>query len=75
MSSQQPFEVNVSRHFVSWLPDSRVSLALTTYQTNRLFLKGETLPERNETFFVLLSNASGASITDGTGVGKIKNDD
>src|SRR5688500_11867392 len=29
-----------SRHFVNWLADLRISLAVTTYQTNRLFLLG-----------------------------------
>jgi hypothetical protein len=33
-------EFTVSRHFLSWLHDARLSLAFTTYQTNRLFLVG-----------------------------------
>jgi uncharacterized protein (TIGR03032 family) len=35
-----PLEVRTSRHFLSWLAESRLSLAFTTYQTNRLFLIG-----------------------------------
>ena len=35
-----PFEVTASRHFVDWLEASGVSIALTTYHSNRLFLVG-----------------------------------
>src|SRR5262245_61761155 len=35
-----PLEVRTSRHFLTWLAESRTSLAFTTYQTNRLFLIG-----------------------------------
>jgi protein O-GlcNAc transferase len=35
-----PIEVTASRHFLSWLNETGVSLAFTTYQTNRLFLIG-----------------------------------
>ncbi|MEA2626927.1 MAG: hypothetical protein QOD06_2972, partial [Candidatus Binatota bacterium] len=38
--SESPLEVRVSRHFLGWLQDSKLSLAFTTYQTNRLFLIG-----------------------------------
>jgi protein O-GlcNAc transferase len=40
MTAAPPLEVRTSRHFVSWLAESRLSLAFTTYQTNRLFLVG-----------------------------------
>ena len=40
MSTPPPLEITVSRHFLTWLHDSRLSLAFTTYQTNRLFLIG-----------------------------------
>lgn len=33
-------EFQCSRHFLAWLYEARVSLAFTTYQTNRLFLIG-----------------------------------
>ena len=33
-------EITVSRHFLSWLYDETLSLAFTTYRTNRLFLIG-----------------------------------
>lgn len=34
------FEISVSPHFLPWLHDARISLAFSTYQTNRLFLIG-----------------------------------
>ncbi len=40
MTSSPPLEFRTSRHFMSWLAESRLSLAFTTYQTNRLFLVG-----------------------------------
>ncbi|MDM8522676.1 TIGR03032 family protein [Desulfococcaceae bacterium HSG8] len=33
-------EIITSRHFLQWLHEQRISLAFTTYQTNRLFLLG-----------------------------------
>jgi uncharacterized protein (TIGR03032 family) len=35
-----PLEIRASRHFLSWLAEAGLSLAFTTYQTNRLFLVG-----------------------------------
>src|SRR5207249_4940576 len=46
-----------------------------TTQTITVQVKGDTLDEANETFFVNLSNASGATIFDGQGVGTITDDD
>jgi uncharacterized protein (TIGR03032 family) len=40
MADHPPLEITVSRHFLSWLHEAQVSLAFTTYQTNRLFLIG-----------------------------------
>lgn len=40
MPASPPLEVRTSRHFLSWLAEARLSLAFTTYQTNRLFLIG-----------------------------------
>ena len=48
--SETPLEVRVSRHFLSWLHESRLSLAFTTYQTNRLFLIGLKSDGRLSTF-------------------------
>lgn len=36
---------------------------------------GDTTPEPNETFFVNVSNVSGATVSDGQGLGTIQNDD
>ncbi|HSS19255.1 MAG TPA: Calx-beta domain-containing protein [Pyrinomonadaceae bacterium] len=46
----------------------------TTY-TFDVTVNGDTTVEGNETFFVNLSNATGASILDGQGQGTIQNDD
>jgi hypothetical protein len=46
-----------------------------TAQTITVSVVGDLQIEGNETFSLLLSNASGAAITDGTGVGTIINDD
>lgn len=40
MADRPPLAITVSRHFLAWLDEARVSLAFTTYQTNRLFLIG-----------------------------------
>jgi hypothetical protein len=40
-----------------------------------VLIKGDSLNEPNETFTVLLSNPSGATVADGTGVGTILDDD
>ena len=47
----------------------------TTTQTFAVSVLGDTITEPNETFFVNLSNAVGASIADGTAAGNINNDD
>lgn len=46
-----------------------------TIKTILVKINGDSLPEGNETFFVNLSNATGASITDAQAVGTIVNDD
>ena len=46
-----------------------------TSQTISVPVIGETLPEANETFFVNLSGATNATISDNQGVGTITNDD
>ena len=40
MQPTPPVEITVSRHFLTWLHEEKISLAFTTYQTNRLFLLG-----------------------------------
>ncbi len=39
-AKEPPLRLQPSRHFAAWLAESRLSLAFTTYQTNRLFLVG-----------------------------------
>ncbi|HWS88940.1 MAG TPA: Calx-beta domain-containing protein [Pyrinomonadaceae bacterium] len=46
-----------------------------TTKTVTVLVNGDTTPEVDETFLVKLSNASGASIGDDTGVGTIRNDE
>ena len=38
MAQEPPLRASTSRHFLSWLHECGLSLAFTTYQTNRLFL-------------------------------------
>ncbi len=40
MITPNPIEITCSRDFLEWLYTERISLAFTTYQTNRLFLLG-----------------------------------
>ena len=40
MRQQPPLQLQPSRHFAAWLGEAGISLAFTTYQTNRLFLVG-----------------------------------
>jgi len=49
--------------------------ALSTSQPIDVSVTGETAPEPDETFNVLLSSPSGATIADDTGIGTIQNDD
>src|SRR6185295_15045037 len=46
-----------------------------TTKTVTVTVNGDTLFEANETFFVNLSGASGATVTDNQGLGTITNDD
>src|SRR6185503_12871065 len=50
-------------------------LAGATTGTVTVVVKGDTAVEPNETFFVNLSGASGATVTDSQGQGTINNDD
>ena len=58
--------------------NSATNLSIAAGSTTRTFtvsIIGDTITEPNETFFVNLSNAVGASIADGTATGNINNDD
>ena len=56
------------------LTSQTIAAGNTTY-TFTVTVNGDTFVEGNETFFVNLSNASGATILDGQGQGTIQNDD
>jgi hypothetical protein len=64
-------------------PDDYISVAATTVNfaagegtvTVSVSINGDLTPEANETFVVRLAAASGASIADGSGLGRITNDD
>ncbi|MGH2653460.1 MAG: M4 family metallopeptidase [Actinomycetota bacterium] len=47
----------------------------TTTQVLKVLIKGDTRVEKNEKFTVVLSAPSGATIADGTAIGKIKDND
>ncbi|MGH2656427.1 MAG: Calx-beta domain-containing protein, partial [Actinomycetota bacterium] len=47
----------------------------TTSQVVKVMIKGDTLDERNEKLKVVLSAPTGATIADGTAIGKIKDND
>ena len=40
MTDPQGFEFSASRQFTAWMNEQRASIALTTYQTGKLFLFG-----------------------------------
>ncbi len=40
MTSSKNLEITGSRHLINWLETQQISLALTTYQSYRLFLLG-----------------------------------
>lgn len=56
------------------LTGQTIAAGNTTY-TFAVTVNGDTVVESNETFFVNIANASGATINDGTGQGIIQNDD
>ena len=39
-AAKPAFEITTSRHFLSWLAEQKLSMALTTYQIGKLFLLG-----------------------------------
>ena len=58
-----PLEIFASRHFVEWLGEHRLSIALTTYQTSRLILLGATPDGRISGFERLFDRAMGLYAT------------
>ncbi len=61
-----------------YLANSLTGQTITGGNTTRTFqvtVSGDTLVEPNETFFVNVTNVSGATVSDGQGMGTIQNDD
>lgn len=56
------------------LTGQTINAGNTTY-TFEVTVSGDTLVEGNETFFVNVTNITGAAVSDGTGQGAIQNDD
>jgi hypothetical protein len=57
---------------------SQTSISISAGITSKNFLvsiRGDTVPEPDETFFVTLSGVTGATVADGQAVGTIRNDD
>ncbi|MGD9723370.1 MAG: TIGR03032 family protein [Pirellulales bacterium] len=57
--SAPTLQVLASRHFPQWLAESRLSVALTTYQTGKLFLVGLSAPDRLSVFERTFNRAMG----------------
>lgn len=58
-----PLEITCSRQFLPWLQEQQLSLAFTTYQTNRLFLLGVKPDGRLSAFERLFDRAMGLYAT------------
>ncbi len=67
-TAMQPGDYNAASGTVTFAAND-------TSETITITVNGDTLDEANETFFVNLTNPSGATIADGTGRGTIINDD
>jgi uncharacterized protein (TIGR03032 family) len=61
--TSSPLEIFASRHFVEWLVEDQLSLALTTYQTSRLILLGATPDGKISGFERLFDRAMGLYAT------------
>ncbi|MGD1699256.1 TIGR03032 family protein [Dapis sp. BLCC M229] len=61
--TQTPLEISSSRNFLEWLNLQQISLAFTTYQTNRLFLMGIKPDGKLSTFERLFTRAMGLAAT------------
>ena len=63
-----------SDYVANSLTSQTIPAGSQTYNFN-VTVNGDTLVENNETFFVNVTNVSGASVLDGQGLGTIQNDD
>ena len=66
--TSHPIEITCSRGFLEWLDQEHVSLAFTTYQTNRLFLLGLKPNGELSTFERLFDRPMGLYSTPSTGL-------
>jgi uncharacterized protein (TIGR03032 family) len=62
MSKQPPLEITCSQYFMQWLENRHVSIALTTYHTNRLFLIGLKEQQRLSVFERMFEHAMGLCV-------------
>ena len=62
--TQTPLEISCSRNFLEWLNLQQISLAFTTYQTNRLFLLGIKPDGKLSAFERLFTRAMGLAVTE-----------
>lgn len=61
-TAAMPLEIEVSRHFTSWLAEAQVGLAFTTYQTGKLFLLGVQPDGRLAVFERTFNRAMGLAV-------------
>ena len=62
--TQTPLQISYSRNFLEWLNLQQISLAFTTYQTNRLFLLGIKPDGKLSAFERLFERAMGLAATE-----------
>ncbi|HEV7475948.1 MAG TPA: lamin tail domain-containing protein, partial [Pyrinomonadaceae bacterium] len=74
-TAQDHSSTNEDNDYVARSLTSQSILSGNTSYSFDVTLNGDLLVETNETFFVNISNATGASVFDGTGQGTIQNDD
>ena len=74
IATQNNTALSGSDYVARTLTNQVIPAGVTTY-TFDVTINGDTTIEPDETFFVNVTNASGATITDGQGIGTIQNDD
>ena len=62
MTDPQGFEFTASRQFTAWMTEQRASIALTTYQTGKLFLFGTDEKGQLSVFNRTLNRVMGLSV-------------
>ena len=64
MDKKPPLEITCSQYFMQWLEGRNVSIALTTYHTNRLFLLGIKEQNKLSVFERMFEHAMGLCVTE-----------